>query len=118
MLLRIAFMYPPPFVFAMHKACEESTVNIMLWKEAQGWWGGSSDHLDDEPTWYKSSVDGTSWASDQRAPKVSTSSDPSAVQYNGKVFVIHQGGGNNGELWYDVLDGGSWARDVKFPMWD
>jgi hypothetical protein len=39
-------------------------------------------------------------------------SDPSAVQFKGKIYIFHQGTGNNDELWHDTLEGGSvWLRD-------
>lgn len=65
--------------------------------------------------WYKTSQDGKNWTTDQQVPKVGMSSDPSAVQFNGKLYCFHQGYGNNSELWYDVLEGGSWARDHVVP---
>lgn len=43
------------------------------------------------------------------------SAAPSAVIFHGKIYVFHQGGGNNGELWYNVYDGGRWWGDSKVP---
>ncbi|NES78977.1 MULTISPECIES: hypothetical protein [Okeania] len=38
---------------------------------------------------------------------------PTAVVYNGKVYVFHQGRGDSGWLWYNVFNGSEWAGDTK-----
>ena len=40
------------------------------------------------------------------------SESPSAVVYNGKLYVFHQGPGD-GHLWYSVFDGTSWSTDSQ-----
>ena len=40
------------------------------------------------------------------------SESPSAVVYNGNLYVFHQGFGDNGQLWYSVFDGSNWAPDT------
>jgi hypothetical protein len=39
------------------------------------------------------------------------SESPSAVVYNGLLYVFHQGSGDNGQLWYSAFDGANWAED-------
>ena len=41
------------------------------------------------------------------------SGSPSAVVYNGKLYVFHQGIDNNGQLWYSAFDGASWSTDQQ-----
>jgi hypothetical protein len=36
---------------------------------------------------------------------------PTAVVFNNKLYVFHQGYGENSELWYTVADGTSWSQD-------
>ena len=36
--------------------------------------------------------------------------------YNGRIFVFHQGGGSNGQLWYSVFDGSDWGTDTEVPI--
>jgi hypothetical protein len=35
--------------------------------------------------------------------------------FNGMIYVFHQGGSENGQLWYSVFDGKSWEKDVQVP---
>jgi hypothetical protein len=43
------------------------------------------------------------------------SAAPSAVYYNGKLYVFHQGESNDGQLWYTTFDGTTWSGDTKVP---
>eukprot|EP00595_Chromulina_sp_UTEXLB2642_P000687 CAMPEP_0196767598 /NCGR_PEP_ID=MMETSP1095-20130614/41776_1 /TAXON_ID=96789 ORGANISM="Chromulina nebulosa, Strain UTEXLB2642" /NCGR_SAMPLE_ID=MMETSP1095 /ASSEMBLY_ACC=CAM_ASM_000446 /LENGTH=442 /DNA_ID=CAMNT_0042136073 /DNA_START=45 /DNA_END=1373 /DNA_ORIENTATION=+ len=45
-----------------------------------------------------------SFTSDTQVSNVGISASPSAVVYNGKIYVFHQGSGNNGQLWYFIYD--------------
>jgi hypothetical protein len=43
------------------------------------------------------------------------SEGPSVVADNGRIYCFHQGTGDNGQLWYNVLNGGTWAGDAQVP---
>lgn len=43
------------------------------------------------------------------------SEGPSVVADNGRLYCFHQGSGDDGQLWYNVLNGGAWAGDAQFP---
>ena len=44
--------------------------------------------------------DGTNWGGDTLVQNLGMSGSPSAVVYNGLLYVFHQGSGNDGQLWY------------------
>jgi hypothetical protein len=41
------------------------------------------------------------------------SESPSAVVYNGLLYVFHQGSNEDGQLWYSVFDGTNWGEDTQ-----
>ena len=43
------------------------------------------------------------------------SGSPSAVVYNGLLYVFHQGSGNDGTLRYSIFDGTNWSADTPIP---
>jgi hypothetical protein len=51
---------------------------------------GSSN---DGTLWYTYSTDGTQWGTDTLVPNLTLTDSPSAVVYNGLLYVFHQGGG-------------------------
>ena len=53
------------------------------------------------------------WEADRKVPGTGMSAGPGAVVYQGKIWVFHQGGGENGELWGNVFDGVQWRGDVR-----
>jgi hypothetical protein len=78
----------------------------------QGWLhtvpGAPDGHL-----WYTYSSDGAEWGPDTLGTPLGMSESPSAVVYNGLLYVFHQGFGGNGQLWYSVLDGANWGEDTQ-----
>ena len=40
---------------------------------------------------------------------------PSAVAFNDRLYVFHQGFADNGQLWYASFDGQTWAGDQQVP---
>ena len=78
----------------------------------QGWLhtvpGAPDGHL-----WYTYSPDGTNWGPDTLGTPLGMSESPSAVVYNGLLYVFHQGFGGNGQLWYSYsADGANWDPDT------
>jgi hypothetical protein len=66
--------------------------------------------------WYTYTGDLLSWERDTQVQNVGMSRSPSVVFYNrstgyGFTYVFHQGGGNNGQLWYTVFDANGWEPD-------
>jgi hypothetical protein len=60
--------------------------------------------------------DGTNWQPDQQVPNVGMSESPSAVEYDGYLFVFHQGSGEDGQLWYSTyVPGSGWQPDTQVP---
>jgi hypothetical protein len=63
--------------------------------------------------WYTYSRDGVNWDRDTLVPNVNMSGSPSAVVYNGLLYVFYQGGsGYAGQLWYAVYDGTNWGQNI------
>ncbi|MFK4720539.1 hypothetical protein ABIE89_001639 [Bradyrhizobium niftali] len=66
--------------------------------------------------WYDVCDQSGTWAGDVQVPDTQLLESPSAVVYNNKIYVFHQGvGSNSGSLWFDVFDGISWAGDKPVP---
>jgi hypothetical protein len=67
--------------------------------------------------WYTYSPDGRQWGTTQTDAKVpldaGMSGSPSAVVYNGILYVFHQGQKENGQLWYFTYDGTTWTADQQ-----
>ena len=67
--------------------------------------------------WYTFSPDGKSWGTTQTDTQypgsLGMSGSPSAVVYNGLLYVFHQGGHDNGQLWYSYYDGTNWSADTQ-----
>ena len=40
---------------------------------------------------------------------------PAAATFNGKMYIFHQGRGNDGRIWYCTNDGRSWGADTQLP---
>ena len=40
---------------------------------------------------------------------------PSAVVLGGLIWCFHQGGGNNGSLWFNIYTGNGWLGDTNVP---
>ena len=85
---------------------------------AVAWAGGTvfySGYAAAGPTgslWYVYSPDGMNWGQDTLVQNVGLSYGPSALVYNGALYVFHQGYNGNGQLWYSVFDGADWASDT------
>jgi hypothetical protein len=71
--------------------------------------------------WYTYSPDGKHWGDDTPwgggspgfpVQDLGMSGSPSAVVYNGLLYVFHQGYGDNGQLWYTYYDGANWSPDT------
>lgn len=60
-------------------------------------------------------LDGTSWDKEQVVPSTYSSATPSVVIYDSKLYCLHQGADNNGELWYNVfdIDSSTWEGDIQ-----
>lgn len=43
----------------------------------------------------------------------SITASPSAVVFNNKLFLFHQGAGSSGEVWYNVFNGTGWEGDKQ-----
>jgi len=41
------------------------------------------------------------------------SESPSAIYYNNKLYVFHQGSGEDGQLWYSTYNGSAWGGDTQ-----
>jgi hypothetical protein len=69
---------------------------------------------DNGTLWYTFSPDGKSWGTTQTdapVPNAGMSDSPSAVVYNGLLYVFHQGANNDGQLWYSTYDGTTWVQN-------
>jgi hypothetical protein len=69
----------------------------------------------DEQLWYTVSEGGpgANWVPDQQVMNVGMWGSPSAVVYNGLLYVFHQGYHANGELWFSYFDGDTWSADTQ-----
>jgi hypothetical protein len=71
------------------------------------------------------SSDGTTWAGDAQVPNTGIAFGPSAVEFNGQLYVFHQGSigpplpippDGDGCLWVNVSsDGATWTGDAQVP---
>jgi hypothetical protein len=72
--------------------------------------GGAGGRLD------YTAFDGTLWETDTPVPNTGMSGSPSAVVYNGKIYVFHKGQGSTNEhLWFNTFDGSNWGGDQQVP---
>src|SRR5271168_1499338 len=82
------------------------------------WLGGIAvfhqGYADNGQLWYTYSQDGQQWGGDTPwgggspgfpVQDLGMSESPSAVVYNGLLYVFHQGSSDNGQLWYSYYDG-------------
>ena len=73
----------------------------------------------DGQLWRTFSADGNSWGTTQtnvQVPGVGMSGSPSAVVYNGSLYVFYQGLNNSGGLWYTVsADSINWTQHPPVP---
>lgn len=53
------------------------------------------------------------WVGDEHVPNTGMSASPSATVFNDQVYCFHQGGSNNGELWFNTYDGMEWSGDTR-----
>ncbi|WP_147444615.1 hypothetical protein [Corallococcus sp. CA053C] len=76
----------------------------------------------DGSLWYTKSSDGSSgsWSSSTQVPNVGMSTSPATAVFTNpstgqdELYVFHQGGSVDGQLWYNVLDtAGNWAGDKQ-----
>ena len=64
-----------------------------------------------------------SWQPDTQVPNVGIAESPSAVVWNGRLHVFHQGYDSNmlnpiggtGALWFSYFDGANWQPDTQVP---
>lgn len=59
--------------------------------------------------------DGESWAGERQVPATNIAKNPSAVVFEGMIYVFHEGNLANEELWYNRFDGSEWLEDVQIP---
>ena len=60
--------------------------------------------------WYSVLDTAGNWSSDAQIANVSMSATPCAAAYNGRLYVLYEGGGNNGQFWYiSSADGSTWG---------
>ena len=74
---------------------------------------------DNGQLWYAraASIVPTVWSEEDKVvPNLALTDSPSAVVYNGLLYVFHQGGGN--EERYLVFDGTNWGGDTLIPNVD
>ena len=80
-----------------------------------------NDELD-ATLWYTVYDDATgSWGPDTQLPNVGMAESPSAVIWNGRLHVFHQGGyedlvtplGETSLLWFSYFDGANWQPDTQ-----
>jgi hypothetical protein len=64
--------------------------------------------------WMNVSADGATWTGDAPVPNTGLTFGPSAVTYDGKLYVFHNG--QDGQwLWVNVFDGATWTGDAPVP---
>lgn len=59
--------------------------------------------------------DGESWAGEQQVPATNIANNPSAVVFEGMIYIFHEGNLANGQLWYNRFDGTEWLGDTQIP---
>jgi hypothetical protein len=74
--------------------------------------GGHGTSGDGQLWWTYSTTGGGFWDPDKLVPVLALTDSPSAVVYNGLLYVFHQGGGNEGRLRYTVFNGTNWSADI------
>lgn len=59
------------------------------------------------------------WTTDRLVPDErrahGLSFSPAAAVFNNRIYVVHQGRGNDGRLWYTTFDGAHWTADTPLP---
>lgn len=59
------------------------------------------------------------WSEDRLVPDSRNahglSFSPAAAVFNNRIYVVHQGRGNDGRLWYTTFDGSRWTPDTPLP---
>ncbi len=59
------------------------------------------------------------WSEDRLVPDGRNahglSFSPAAAVFNHRIYVVHQGRGNDGRLWYTTFDGSRWTPDTPLP---
>jgi len=59
------------------------------------------------------------WSEDRLVPDGRNahglSFSPAAAVFNNRIYVVHQGRGNDGRLWYSTFDGSRWTPDTPLP---
>ncbi|MEI6142605.1 MAG: hypothetical protein WCP85_25240 [Mariniphaga sp.] len=58
-----------------------------------------------------------SWTTDRLIPNednaIGLSGSPAAVVFNNRIYLFHQGRGNDGLIWFSTFDGYNWDEDRK-----
>lgn len=69
----------------------------------------------DGTIWYANTTDGEHWTtSPEEIPGVKTSTSPGAVQFQGRLHVIHQSSKNSGYMYFTVRNpDGTWTTDTE-----
>lgn len=83
--------------------------NDQLYVFHQGEGGGQPDGL----LFYDCLSSTGAWSGDTEVANLSITYSPAVAVCSDKVFALHQGGGGNGQFWFDVLNGSSWAGDTQ-----
>lgn len=59
------------------------------------------------------------WTTDRLVPDERNahglSFSPAAAVFNNRIYVVHQGRGNDGRLWCSTFDGSHWTADMPLP---
>ncbi|MFJ3818128.1 hypothetical protein [Streptomyces sp. NPDC090056] len=73
--------------------------------------------------WWTVFDEGTGWSEDQRFPGHASQDDPALAVLDGKLWVIHRGGGSDQSLWQTFYTPGQepeykagWSTDEPFPQ--
>ncbi len=68
--------------------------------------------------WY-ATFDGRIWSRDALLPNsrnaFGTSGRPALAVYNGKLYCVHEGRGDDGWVWCATFDGENWSQDEPIP---
>lgn len=54
-----------------------------------------------------------SWKGDEHVSSTGMSASPSTVLFNDQVYCFHQGGSNNGQLWFNIYNSSEWLGDIR-----
>ena len=57
----------------------------------------------------------SAWGLPTTVADVTVTEGPSAVAFNDKLYVFHNGHSSRHEVWFTVFDGSSWVPDARIP---